>query len=92
MKEVGELGMDDLYEINKYIVSCIRHLRANEGFKIASQFRVGQTVSFKGRKRDGQLKGQIVKCNPTKAKVKVLRSYGQVQQWNVPYSFLSIIK
>lgn len=57
------------------------------------QFHVGQKVIF-GRGRGEQTLGEIVKLNPTKAKVKTLESRGNGRGavvgavWTVPYSLM----
>jgi hypothetical protein len=54
----------------------------------------GQKVNF-GRGNGEQTLGEVVKCNPTKAKVKQLESRGTMRSypigtvWTVPYSLMS---
>ena len=58
-----------------------------------SNLKVGDTVFF-GRRRGEKSKGEIVKLNPKRAKVRLLESRGRNKLhapgglWNVPYSLI----
>lgn len=59
---------------------------------LASECRIGQKVYF-GRPNGEKTLGEIVKLNPSKAKVKTLQNRGDHYQagmvWSVPYSIMT---
>ena len=96
--EINQLSMDDLHLLNIFVVNCIRDACVHINRKHAWSMRVGDTVSFTG-KRHNTLTGKVIKMNPTRAKVSVtiLTNQGfemkrRDQIWNVPYTFLTVVK
>jgi hypothetical protein len=88
MDIVKSMGIDELINLNKYIVGFIR-AKSNQGNE---EYAVGDKVFFKGRR--GVEHGIITKLNRTRAIVKTEcrgNQFVPVQHvnWNVPYAMLS---
>ena len=84
---IARLTLDDMLELNKYLVGQIKEKRTEKGRAIKSSLGYGDQVSFVNSKTGVRLHGEIVKVMRKYAKVNVPGGpFGQ--QWRVPLSML----
>ena len=84
---IARLTLDDMLELNKYLVGQIKEKRTEKGRAIKSSLGYSDKVSFVNSKTGVRLHGEIVKVMRKYAKVNV--PGGQFgQQWRVPLSML----
>ena len=84
---IARLTLDDMLELNKYLVSQIKEKRTEKGRAIKSSLGYSDKVSFVNSKTGVRLHGEIVKVMRKYAKVNVPGGpFGQ--QWRVPLSML----
>ena len=84
---IARLTLDDMLELNKYLVGQIKEKRTEKGRAIKSSLGYSDKVSFVNSKTGVRLHGEIVKVMRKYAKVNV--PGGPVgQQWRVPLSML----
>jgi hypothetical protein len=81
---IEHLSADDLMELNKKIVSRIKELKAQEQFKAAARFRMGDVVSFSD-KNNVKTTGFITSIR--KSTISVLTENNE--HWNVSASLLT---
>ena len=84
---IARLTLDDMLELNKYLVGQIKEKRTEKGRAIKSSLCYSDKVSFVNSKTGVRLHGEIVKVMRKYAKVNVPGGpFGQ--QWRVPLSML----
>jgi|TARA_Y100000114_G_scaffold118646_1_gene113243 hypothetical protein len=84
---IARLTLDDMLELNKYLVGQIKEKRTEKGRAIKSSLGYSDKVSFVNSKTGVRLHGEIVKVMRKYAKVNVPGGpFGQ--QWRVPLSML----
>ena len=84
---ISRLTLDDMLELNKYLVGQIKEKRTEKGRAIKSSLGYSDKVSFVNSKTGVRLHGEIVKVMRKYAKVNVPGGpFGQ--QWRVPLSML----
>ena len=84
---IARLTLDDMLELNKYLVGQIKEKRTEKGCAIKSSLGYSDKVSFVNSKTGVRLHGEIVKVMRKYAKVNVPGGpFGQ--QWRVPLSML----
>ena len=82
--DIEHLSIEALIELNKRIVSRIKELRAQEQFKAATQFRMGDVVSFPNRDHV-KTTGFIISIR--KSTISVLTENNE--RWNISASLLT---
>ena len=85
LKEVNKLDVQDLSELNRFVVARHNQLRNMEALNSKMSFNVGDSVSWESRKQGMKVTGKIIKINRTKAVVKA--DNGGVT-WTVPFDML----
>jgi hypothetical protein len=80
---IDALSVEDLIELNKQVVTRIKELQSQAEINAASQFRIGDIVSFTA-KDDKKIVGFITAIQ--KYKVKVFTEENQT--WTLPASIL----
>ena len=84
---IARLTLDDMLELNKYLVGQIKEKRTEKGRAIKSSLGYSDKVSFVNSKSGVRMHGEIVKVMRKYAKVNVPGGpFGQ--QWRVPLSML----
>ena len=84
---IARLTLDDMLELNKYLVGQIKEKRTEKGRAIKSSLGYGDKVSFVNSKSGVRMHAEIVKVMRKYAKVNVPGGpFGQ--QWRVPLSML----
>jgi hypothetical protein len=84
---IARLTLDDMLELNKYLVGQIKEKRTEKGRAIKSSLGYSDKVSFVNSKTGVRMHGEIVKVMRKYAKVNVPGGpFGQ--QWRVPLSML----
>jgi len=82
MASVDKLNMEELHNLNTYIVDRIKDLRRIESTKASLDWGIGDTAYFKDKSRN-VVSGVVLKVNPTRLKI---RWNGMT--WTVPYSLV----
>ncbi len=82
--DIEHLSTEALIELNKKIVSRIKELRAQEQFKAAAQFRMGDVVSFPNNDKV-KTTGFIISIR--KSTISVLTENNE--RWNVSATLLT---
>jgi hypothetical protein len=88
------LTVDELLEVNKVLVSTIRHIRSNEKHQAKHQFELGDQVVFNST-HYGRAYGNIEKMNRVNSIVRIQKTdRGNVSgnRFRVPYTMLSLAK
>lgn len=88
-KFVSELTLGDLKRLIDIAHDRLKELYRRKETDLRHSFIVGAKVHFdyKGM----PVYGEIIKCNPSRAKIRVGRNAGIISRiWNVPYSMLTI--
>jgi len=93
--EIAKINsIEDLRELNSFVITCLKSKRYSTGNEVKQNLYVGLKVKLKdqhcGRGKSGTLFGkigEIVKINPTKARVK----FDNFRIWNIPYSMLETV-
>lgn len=84
---ITQLTLDDMLELNKYLVGQIKEKRTEKGRAIKSSLGYGDKVSFVNSKSGSRVHGEIVKVMRKYAKVNVPGGPSSLQ-WRVPLSML----
>ncbi len=84
--EIEKMNIDDLRQLNSYVVSILKEHRAEKAYAVKNQLRVGDNVKVNSPKVAG-LKGVVTEINRTRCKVR----FGS-QSFNVPLSMVWIVK
>ena len=87
-KFVSELTLDELKRLIDMTHDRLRELYRRRETDLKHSFIVGAKVHFDHR--GTPVFGEIVKCNPSRAKVRIGRNTGISRIWNVPYSMLTL--
>ena len=85
---IARLTLDDMLELNKYLVSQIKEKRTEKGRAIKSSLGYGDKVSFVNSKSGVRVHGEIVKGMRKYAKVNVPGGPVRSLQWRVPLSMI----
>ena len=80
---VGFLGIDELHEVNRYLVQRIKDERTFQAKQVKAQLRVGNTVSFENR-------GVVIKGTVAAIKRKFAHVNDGLNTWRVPMNVLDI--
>jgi hypothetical protein len=84
---IGQMNLEEMLELNKYLVDQIKEKRTEQGRVIKSSLGYSDKVSFVNSKSGVRMHGEIVKVMRKYAKVNVPGGpFGQ--QWRVPLSML----
>ena len=83
---INALSMDELLDLNKRIVSRLKEINAQEQAKAASQFRMGDIVSFV--KTDDNIKVTGFILSIRKTKISILSE--TMKKWTVSPALLSL--
>jgi hypothetical protein len=84
------MDLEEMLQLNKFLVSQIKHARNEEGRRMKRQLVVGSLVSFEDN--GGQtVQGKVVKVMRKYARVELAHTRGQFGQaiWRVPLSYLT---
>ena len=80
---ITQLPLEDLLELNQFVVSRINHERAEKARKMKRQLFIGSCVQFE----DG--KGNTVKGSVSKVMRKYARVNSDGHTWRVPMNLLT---
>jgi hypothetical protein len=84
---IDGLSIAELVELNKKVVARVKALQVQERLEAASQFKIGDVVSFYGKEK-AKITGIVLSIKKTKATI--LTEKGQ--QWTVSPVLLAIEK
>ncbi len=84
--EIEKMNIDDLRQLNSYVVSILKEHRAEKAYAVKNKLRVGDNVKVNSPKLAG-LHGSVKEINRTRCVVQ----FGY-RTFNVPLSMVEIVK
>lgn len=86
LSELSKMSIDELRQLNSYVVSMIKDSKRTQAWDVKNQLRVYDNVKVNSPKVYGMV-GQVTEINRTRCKVKF-----KTGTFNVPLSMIEIVK